>query len=460
MDGAAGLLIPGFCWAKVNTRKEERLNAIDRDRPGRKGIFYGWWIVIASGILFFFGGGTFYYGFSVFFNPIRETFGWSATVTSVAFTLRGIETGVLGPVAGFLVDRVGPRKLMVSGWVIIGLGFLLMSRINSLWAFYGTFVVAAVGMSFGTGVVINTAVANWFTKKRSRALAITFIGPGASGLLAPLFVFSISQIGWSGTLTITGIVLWVIGIPLSLLFRDKPGRYGYLPDGETRVAIPITSNEPPVRSSGEIVEPGSGSSTSGFTAKAALRTRAFWLLSLSFFFQQMGTSAVTVHIVAYLESVNVPTAIAAIAVTGMTLCSLIGRLGFGFLGDFTNKRYLVTISLVLQTIGLFLFSLIVADRVWLLILFLLTFGPGFGAPIPLRSAMQADYFGTRSFGTIMGLMSLIATIGGLASPIVAGWIFDTTGSYQLAWWLFTIVTVPAIPLMLLARPPKASAARS
>jgi MFS family permease len=435
--------------------KKASLKGMYKDRPRRKGIFYGWWIVIASAILFFFGGGTFYYGFSVFFNPIRETFGWSATVTSVAFTLRGLETGVLGPVAGLLVDRVGPRKLMVSGWVIVGLGFLLMSRIDSLWAFYATFVVAAVGMSFGAGVVINTAVANWFTKKRSRALAITFIGPGASGLLAPLFVFSISQIGWSTTLTITGIALLVIGIPLSLLFRDKPGRYGYLPDGEIRAPIPQTAGEPNLRSLNKIVEPDSASSVTDFTAKAALRTRAFWLLSSSFFFQQMGTSAVVVHIVAYLESVKVPTTIAAIAVTGMTLCSLIGRIGFGFLGDFTNKRYLITLSLVLQTIGLFLFSLIVADRVWLLILFLLTFGPGFGAPIPLRSAMQADYFGTRSFGTIMGLMSLIGTIGGLASPIIAGWIFDTTGSYQFAWWLFTIVTIPAVPLMLLARPPKA-----
>jgi sugar phosphate permease len=428
---------------------------MNKDRPRRKRIFYGWWIVIASAILFFLGGGSFYYGFSVFFNPIRETFGWSATVTSVAFTLRGLETGVLGPVAGILVDRLGPRKLMVSGWVIVGLGFLLMSRIDSLWAFYATFLIAAVGMSFGAGVVINTAVASWFTRKRSRALAITFIGPGASGLLAPLFVLSISQLGWSTTLTITGIALLVIGIPLSLLFRDKPSRYGYLPDGEIRAPITETVSEANLRSLNKVVEPDLASSVADFTAKAALRTRAFWLLCFSFFFQQMGTSAVTVHIVAYLESVKVPTAIAAVAVTGMTLCSLMGRIGFGFIGDFTNKRYLITISLVLQTIGLSLFSLIVADRAWLLILFLLTFGPGFGAPIPLRSALQADYFGTRSFGTIMGLMSLIGTIGGLASPIVAGWIFDTTGSYQLAWWLFTIVTIPAVPLMLLARPPQA-----
>lgn len=227
---------------------------------------------------------------------------------------------------------------MLSGWGITGLGFLLMSRINSLWAFYGTVVLVAAGMSFGTGVVLNTAVAHWFTKKRSQALAITYIGPGVSGLLAPLLALSIGQVGWRNTITIVGIASWVIGIPLSLLFRDKPGQYGYLPDGEIRAPMSETASEPNLRSSSEIVEPASDSSARGFTAKAALRTRAFWLLSLVFFFQQIGASAVTVHIVAYLESVKIPTAIAAVAVTGMTLCSLIGRLGFGFIGDFTNKK--------------------------------------------------------------------------------------------------------------------------
>jgi len=168
----------------------------------------------------------------------------------------------------------------------------------------------------------------------------------------------------------------------------------------------------------------------------------------------MGTSAVAVHIVAYLESIDVPTSMAALMVTGMTLCSLIGRLGFGFSGDFINKRYLIALAFGLQTIGLFLFSLITADRMWLLILFLLTFGPGFGAPIPLRPALQADYFGTKNFGTIMGLMIVISTIGGLVSPVVAGYIFDVTNSYHFAWQLFTVITLPSIPLILLARPPK------
>lgn len=407
-------------------------------------IFYGWWIVLTAAVMHFIGGGTFYYGFTVFFNPIRNAFGWTSAATSIAFTLQRLESGILGPVAGFLVDRLGPRKLMLGGWTITGLGFLWMSRINSSWAFYGAFLVIATGMSFASGLVSNTAVANWFTKKRSRALAITFIGPGASGLLAPLLALSISQVGWREVLAYVGIALWVIGLPLSLLMRHKPSQYGYLPDGESSIGVGEAA-----------VEADSGTPTSDFSAKDALRTKAFWLLAFVSFFQQVGTSAVMVHIVPYLESVGVPTTIAALSVTGMTVFSLIGRLGFGLLGDFANKRYLIAVALALQTIGLFIFSLVGVDRMWLLLVFLLTFGPGYGGPIPVRPALQADYFGTRSFGTIMGLGAVVAMLGGLVSPVIAGWFFDTLGSYHLAWQLFALATLPAIPLMLLAKSPSA-----
>ncbi|MDP2730734.1 MAG: MFS transporter [Dehalococcoidales bacterium] len=426
---------------------------MDNIRPKRGKFFYGWWIVIASALLHFLSGGAFYYGFSVFFNPIKDTFGWTSAVTSIAFTLRGFETGVLAPVAGILVDRVGPRRLLITGWSIIGVGFILMSRIDSLVAFYGSFVLIATGMSLGSGVVMNTAIANWFTRKRSRALALTFIGPGASGLLAPLLALSINLIGWRDTLVVTGIALLATGIPLSLIIRHKPYPYGYLPDGEVRATISeeaeAAGNNP--RPSKQPAD--TGSDVTGFTAKEALRTRAFWMLALVFSFQQIGTSAVTVHIVPFLESVKVSTAIAATAVTGMTLFSLVGRLGFGLIGDFTNKRYLIAIAITLQTIGILIFSYVGNGSTWLIILFLLTYGAGFGGPIPLRAALQADFFGVKSFGTTMGLMSMIIMLGGLASPVIAGWIFDTSGSYVLAWQLFALTGVPGIALILLARPP-------
>jgi len=422
--------------------------------PRKRKVFYGWWIVTAAAILNIFAGGTFVYGFTVFFNPIRNTFGWSAAVTSIAFTLQRFEAGLLEVVAGFLVDKIGPRKLMLCGWSVVGLGYLLMSRVDSLWAFYGSFLLIATGMSFAVFIVIFATIANWFEKKRSRAMTLVVTGFGASGILVPLMALAIGQFGWRETLTIVGIVLWLICIPLSSLMRHKPGQYGYLPDGDTPAEVSASANALHPRTSEAIAEQDSSSPATSLTPRAALKTRAFWLISGASFFQFMSASAVMVHIVPYLESVQVPTAIAAIAVTGVTICSLIGRLGFGFLGDFANKRYLIAIGIALQAIGVFIFSFVSSDRLWLIIPFLLTYAPGFGATIPLRPALQADYFGLRHYGTIMGLMMLVSMAGGLASPIIAGWVFDTLGSYRLAWQLFALVTIPAIILMLLAKPPK------
>lgn len=439
------------CPISISLQVKKQMREIEQVMPGKRRTFYGWWMVGAAIILNFFAGGSFVYGITVFFNPIRNTFGWGAAVTAVAFTLQRFESGVLEAIAGFLVDKVGPRKLMLCGWSVVGLGFLLMSRVDSLWAFYGSFIVIATGMSFAVFIVIFATIANWFDKKRSRAITLVVTGFGASGALVPLVALAVGELGWRETLTILGIAAWVIGIPLSTLMRHKPSQYGYLPDGDSPVTGEKAASVPDFQPTGETA----GQDT-GFTAKAALKTRAFWLLASASLFQFIGASAVMIHIVPYLESVDIPTTIAATVVTGVTICSLIGRLGFGFIGDFANKRHLIAIGIALQTLGIFIFSFIDMDRMWLIIPFLLTYAPGFGATIPLRPALQADYFGTANFGTIMGLMMLASMAGGLASPIVAGWIFDVTGSYHLAWQLFALISVPAIPIILLAKPPRAS----
>ncbi|MFC1952826.1 MFS transporter [Chloroflexota bacterium] len=425
----------------------------DKSIRRKRKLFYGWWMVAAAVVMHFFGGGTFYYGFTVFFNPIRNNFGWTAAITSVAFSLQRLEFGILGPLAGFLVDRIGPRKMMFAGWSVVGLGFLLMSRINSLWAFYAAFMVIAMGFSFASGTVINTAIANWFNRKRSRAIALTFMGPGLSGILVPILALAVSQFGWRETLTIASFVLWGVGVPLSLVMRHKPAQYGYLPDGD----IPLIETDSPSSSesgiSQETKQLDSTSSPADVSVKNALKNRPFWLLAAVFFFQQLAQSSVMVHIVPYLESVGIPGTIAAIAVTGMTLASLIGRLSFGFLGDFRDKRYLIAIALSLQAVGLFVFSFIEAGNIWLILLFLITYAPGYGGPIPLRPALQADYFGTKNFGTILGLIATVGMFGGLISPVFTGWVYDITGNYYLVWRLFALLLLPSIPLMLLAKPP-------
>jgi MFS transporter, OFA family, oxalate/formate antiporter len=423
------------------------MNASPDKNPGKRGkIFYGWWIVLVSAILSFINGGTFYYGFTVFFNPIRQTFNWTSAETSIAFTVQRLESGIASPIVGFLVDRVGPRLLMVGGWIVVGLGFILMSRIHSLWTFIATFLVISIGFSFGSFVTVNATIANWFNKKRSRALTTVYVGYGTCGLIVPLLALAVTRFGWRETLTTIGIASWVIGIPLSLLMRHKPTQYGYLPDGASLDKVEDNSKEGTPANKSVKYE-------TGLSVTETLKTRAFWFIAFALFFQAIGQSALTVHIVPYLESVKIPTQLAALTVTGLTLVSLIGRFGFGFLGDFQNKRYLIAIAFALQVIGIFVFSLIEAERSWMIFVFLIIFAVGYGGPLPLRPALQADYFGTKSFGTIMGLMSVIIMISSLSSPVIAGWIFDKTQSYRLAWQLFALASIPSVPLILLAKSP-------
>lgn len=411
--------------------------------------FYGWWLVLVGSTLHFFAGGTFYYGFTVFFNPIRQTFGWSAASTSIAFTFQRLQAGILAPLAGFMVDKIGPRKLMVLGWSMVGLGFVLMSRVNSLPMFYMSFLITAIGTSFGLTLVINATIANWFARKRSRALAFIYIGPGLGGMLVPLLAYIIAQLGWREALAIVGVSLWAVGIPLSFVMRHKPAQYGLFPDGADAPA-----DAPPALHA-PLAKKAQSAAVQSYTARQAMRTSTFWLLSTVSFFHFISTSGLMVHIVPYLESVNVPTAIAALSVTGVTLCSLIGRVGFGFLGDYFNKRYLFAIAVLFQITGLVIFSFIDASRVWLIIPFLLTFAPGYGGQIPILPALQADYFGTKNLGGIMGMLSIMSMLAALSSPVIAGWVFDIMGSYRLAWQIFAMVTVVGIPLILLAKAPKA-----
>ncbi|MFC1953881.1 MFS transporter [Chloroflexota bacterium] len=412
----------------------------------KKKIFYGWWIALISSILRFFEGSTYFYGFTAFFNPIRQTFGWGATETSVAFSLQRLETGAMAPISGFLTDRFGPKRMMLIGWGIVGAGFLAMSRTNSLLVFYVTFVVLALGISLAVYAPAMVLASRWFIRKRSRAITLSALGGGLGGLMIPLLTMSILQLGWRTSLVIAGLIIWAICLPLTLLIKDSPEQIGYLPDGD----IP----SPESRSTDKSSTSDDKVTLQGFSVKETLRIRTFWLICGVYFIQQLGTSAVFVHIMPYLESLDFPKMQAAYVVSGLAICSVAGRLSFGIMGDMFNKRYLLTISIVLQTAGLLFFSLVDVSRAWLLIIFLIIYGFGYGAPVVLRPAIQADYFGVKNFGTIMGLTSLASLVGGISSPVLAGWIFDTTGSYQLAWRIFTLVSAPAIPLMLMAQQPE------
>ncbi|MCL0074242.1 MFS transporter [Dehalococcoidia bacterium] len=364
-------------------------------------------------------------------------FGWSYLAFSLAASLRGIERGLAAPLMGLLVDRLGPRKLIFAGAFVAGMGFIMLSRTDSLIMFYGASIVLSLGFSASANVVLTTAVAHWFHRRVSLAMGLMTTGFGMGGLLLPVVMWLINHYEWRTTLLLLGIGTWIIIPLLALVIRHKPEHYGYLPDGDL---IPVLKN---AESDTNIRE---------FDAKQALKTRTFWLLSLSFSIRFMGVGAVILHVMPYLTSVGLASGSAVLVATFIPLLSIVGRLGFGWLGDVFAKRYVLALTAALQTTGLLAFYY--APSLWALVTFLITFGLGYGGAIALRPAIQREYFGRSAFGSIQGTSVAVLTIGGIIGPAFAGWVFDVRASYQLAWLALAIVTAVAIPLIMAIELPR------
>ncbi|MFC2071161.1 MFS transporter [Chloroflexota bacterium] len=420
-----------------------------------KKIFYGWWVVLAAAIMQWYGSGIWFYGFSVIFKAILGEFGWARAVTAGAFSLARLEGGLEGPFVGWLIDKVGPRKMALFGAVVVGLGYVLLSRMTALWMLYVLFGgVIALGFNAGFSHAATAAVANWFVKKRSRALGLYTLGAGIGGAtLVPLIAWLISQYGWRPTVAIMGVGVWVIIIPLTFVLRHRPEQYGYLPDGESPGEEPPSqkAEAAPNTVSVEIdIEARPGEND--LTWREALRTTSFWMLILAWSARAMGQSAIVLHQVAYLTDIGISEVAAATALGLMVGLSIPGRIVFGWLGDRFDKRWVLMVSYVLQAIGVFILANVkTLDQVYI---FLVVFGFGYGGAIPVFHAMRAEYFGRKAYATIQGIMQMFLIPATVVGPIFAGWVYDITGSYYNALLLFAIVYLMGVGILPFVKRPK------
>jgi MFS family permease len=382
-----------------------------------KRVFYGWWITLACSLIGLYVAGTIFFGFTAFFEPIAAEFGWSYTQISFAVSLRGMEMGIFAPLVGFLADYFGPRKVLFGGVITTGAGLILLGQTQSLTMFYCSFVLLAFGAGGCTSVVTMTAVANWFRKKAGIALGLVGSGIGAGGLMVLLIVRLIDLYQWRTTLIILGLGMWAIGIPLSLVIRSRPEHYGYIPDGE----VPGTSGQ-----SHEIQDKGME-----IAFKEALKMRTFLYLNLVEFVRMMTVIAVFTHIMPYLSSVGMPRATAGMVAAAIPLIGIIGRFGFGWIGDIYDKKHVMAVTMALIILGMLALSLV--HMRWIIIPFMILYAFGHGGSMVVRSAIVREYFGRDSFGKIFGIIMGSASIGGIIGPTLAGWSFDTWGSYRPIW---------------------------
>ena len=411
----------------------------DGNRRQKDGVFYGWWIVLAGSISQAYTSGTFWQGFGAFFDPIIEQFGWSRALTAGAMSLQRTESGAISPFVGWFVDKFGPRNVMLAGTATTAAGFIMLSRIQELWQFYAAFLVLTIGLSFGTFLIVTTAVANWFVESRSKALSFTMAGSGLGGVLVPVVIWIIATTDWRTGLVIVGIGCLVVGVPVSFVMRSRPEEYGMLPDGADPAECGGT------QSAGTTPRRSALAREVTMTTREALKSRVFWQLAVAMGVSGMVMSA-SIHQIPAIASFGLSRNVAGFAILGVSIFSVVGRLGSGYFGDRLDKRHVIAVALLFQFIGTIVFAF--STEVWHLIIFVITWGFGFGASIPVRFAMIADLFGRRHYGSIMGTLMTTSAVFGVIAPVLVGWIFDIRGNYREPFLLMSFTILIAIPMIL------------
>lgn len=419
----------------------QKLNSILRPRGH---VFYGWWIVSAAGGIQMLSGLLWMQSYGAYVVLLQDDFGWSKTLVAGAFALTRIESGILGPLQGWLTDRFGPKAVLRVGIIIFGIGFILFSQIDSLLTFYLAFALIAVGSSIGGFATVMVSLVNWFSRHRSKAIAISQLGYSFGGLAVPVVILCLQAFGWRTTALISGLIVLAVGLPLAQVVRHRPGDHGEVPDG--LVAPPDDNNG----------ETGYADPRRDFTARQAMKTPAFWLISVGHACALLTVSAVMVHLVPHLtEGLDYSLPLAGLVVSLMTGFQMLGQVGGGYLGDHFNKQIIAIVCMVAHSLALLLVAY--ATLPIMVIAFAILHGLAWGIRGPLMVALRADYFGTSSFGTIMGFSSLVVMLGMSTGPIFAGYMADVYGNYQVSLAILAGAAFLGSFCFLAATPPKAPA---
>ena len=401
--------------------------------PEKKtGLFYGWRMVAAASALRVLGAGLHSFGFTVFFLPLSQDLNLSRTSTSLAFSLARAEGAVEGPIVGHLLDRYGPKPIMLAAVLLMGVGYLLLSQVHS----YATFLIVylgvislahAGGFMHAPMVLINT----WFIRHRARAITVSSAAFGLGGVLvAPVLSVIVQAWGWRWGATIAGFLFLVIGIPLCLTIRRSPEGMGLLPDGD----------EPASNASGKAGRGQTLQPEVDVTVAEALRSFAFWGSVLAAGIRNGSYHAISVHFVPLMVWKGLSQPQAALLLSVYAFLGMALTLMLGWFADKTNKPRM-TGSICFVGAGAMLLP-IVSSSLWSLLLFTVFFS-AVETTFPLGWAIVGDLFGRKHYARIRGYMTLFYTWGGVLGPVIAGAIFDRWQTYEPLLWGLVIVFILA-----------------
>jgi len=395
----------------------------------RPAFFYGYIIAAFCFCIQAIGIGT-CITFGIFFKPLLADFNWSRATLSGAQSLATVIGGLLGILVGRLNDRLGPRVVMTVTGFFFGLGFLLMSGLNTVWQlylFYG--VVVGVGIS-SIDVIALTTTTRWFVRRRGMMTGIVKAGTGVGQLIMPLVAsILIAGSGWRISYIVIGATVMVLLISIGQLLRRDPARMGLLPDGdrETQAAR-------------------SNLAETGFYLHEALRMRQFWTICFANLATMFCLLIIMLHIVPHAMDLGIYSTTAAGILSTIGGISMAGRLVVGIAIDRIGNKHSMIICFILLISTLLWIQM--ARELWMLYLFAVVYGFAHGGLFTVISPIVAEYFGVRSHGILFGIVVFVGAVGGAIGPILAGYIFDTTGSYNLAFWICTAVSAIGLVLIL------------
>ena len=404
--------------------------------------FYGWKLVGISLFTLTFSALVSFQGVGTFVVTLERHFGWSRTLLSGAFSLTRAQGAALGPIEGVLIDRFGPRRMVFIGFLVMGLGFVLFGLIQNAWHFYITFVVISLGAGLGGWLAIIAAVNNWFIRHRALALSISMSGTHLAGLLVPILAISIESFGFRAAAIVIGVILLILAIPLGRVVRNFPEEYGLLPDGDTNDS---PKEDLPHYEASKEPEPS-------FTLREALRTRSFWFIAIAHIASAVPIVTLSIHLVPKLTDIGLSLSMAGVIVATSTIIAIPFQFLSGYLGDRIPKPPLIFFFLTIQSASL----LVIAQAQSLsgAILYAALFGIAFGGRMPLLFSIRGEYFGRKSFSTIMGMSQLPSNLLMIVAPLFAGYMFDKTHSYFVPFTVFALFNLLGASLILFAKKPQ------
>ena len=405
-------------------------------------ISYGWRMVGLVSAIRIIGGGLHQFGFTVFFLPISQDLGLNRAATSLAFSLSRAEGAIEAPLVGYLIDRYGPRPILVTAVFLAGIGYILLSWVNS----YASFMIVYLGvicLAFVAGFIHSPMVVanSWFIRQRARAMTVVGAAvPVGGALITPLLAIGVTSMGWRWAAFASGCIFLLVCLPLSFQLKGSPESMGLLPDGDV----------PPAPGAMSAAEITNKNANADLTSREAMKTWVFWVLVVSMTARVTCYSAATVHFVPLMVWKGLSEGAAAALLGAFAFANLVAHFVLGWIADRVNKPKLLVVCHFLPALSVA--PLLSDSGHWQLWFFTIVFIL-LDASFPIVWATVGDFFGRRHFATVRGSMSFFYMWGSFAGPVLAGAIYDRTQSYMIVLWIwFSLLIFATLLILFLIRP--------